>query len=55
MERGAVLRLGQCWRLAEAWYGPDRRDPKWKRRTGQETQALFGELGLTDPFWQLGG
>ena len=52
-ERGATLRLGQCWRLAEAWYGADRRDPLWRRRTPQEAQALFTELGLTGPFWRL--
>ncbi len=52
-ERGAILRLGQCWRLAQAWYGPDRRDAAWRRRTPQEAQALFTELGLTGPFWQL--
>jgi hypothetical protein len=52
-ERGAILGLGQCWQLAEAWYSADRRDPLWRRRTPQETQELFTQLGLIGPFWQL--
>jgi hypothetical protein len=53
-ERGAVLKLGQCRRLADAWYGADRRDPQWRRHTPGETRALFDQLGLTSPFWNLG-
>jgi hypothetical protein len=52
-ERGAILPLGQCWRLADAWYSADRRDPNWRRRTAAEAQALFAELGLTSRFWEL--
>ncbi len=52
-ERGAILRLGQCWRLAKTWYGPDRRDPNWRRFTAQEAQAIFTDLRLTAPFWRL--
>ncbi len=53
-ERGATLTLGQCWRLADAWYRDDRRDPHWRRRTPAEAQALFAQLGLSSPFWDLG-
>jgi hypothetical protein len=53
LERGATLNLEQGWRLAQAWYGPDRRDPSWRRRNLEETEALFAELGLTSPFWNL--
>jgi hypothetical protein len=52
-QRGAVLRLGVCRRLADAWYRDDRRDPNWQRRTPQQAQALFASLGLTSPFWSL--
>jgi hypothetical protein len=52
-ERGAVLRLGQCWRLAKTWYSADRRDPDWRRFTAQEAQAIFADLGLSAPFWRL--
>lgn len=50
-DRGAVLSLEQGWKLAKSWYGPDRRDPAWRRRTIDETEGLFAELGLTSGFW----
>jgi hypothetical protein len=53
MPKGAILDLNTCWRLAEAWYGEDRRDPHWRRRAADEAQALFKSLGLTSPFWNL--
>jgi hypothetical protein len=53
MPRGAVLNLDVCRRLADAWYGPDRRDPHWRRRTADEAKVLFDSLGLTSPFWDL--
>ncbi|MBI5949382.1 MAG: hypothetical protein HY875_14685 [Chloroflexi bacterium] len=53
MEPGAVLSLEQCWGLAKAVYGPDRRPRDWRRKTVDETEAMFAELGLTGPFWQL--
>ena len=45
LNRGAVLSLDLGWKLAQAWYGPDRRDPAWRRRTVDETETLFSELG----------
>ena len=53
MERGATLALEQVWGLAQAYYGPDRREPAWRRKTLDETEAVFAELGLTSPFWSL--
>jgi len=53
LERGALLSVEQAWRLAQAWYGPDRRDVTWRRKTVDEIEALFEELGLTSPFWSL--
>ncbi len=44
--------MGVALRLAGAWYH-DRLDPQWRRRTPEETQALFATLGLTGPFWQV--
>jgi hypothetical protein len=52
-ERGAILTLDQTWRLAQAWYGPDRRDPAWRRFTVEEAEAILAGLGLTAPFWKL--
>jgi hypothetical protein len=46
------MSLDQGWRLADAWYR-DRRSPAWRRRSLDEAQALFEELGLTGPFWRL--
>ncbi len=52
LDRGAVLSLQQQWQLADAWY-PGRLDPDWKRRTPEQAQAVFEELGLTGTFWRL--
>ena len=51
--QGAVMGLGQCWRLAQAWYSPDRRDPAWRRFTAEEAQNIFRSVGLTGEFWRL--
>jgi hypothetical protein len=51
--RGALLSPQTAWELARAWYGPDRRNPAWRRRTLEETEALFADLGLTGDFWTL--
>jgi len=52
-ERGAVLTLEQAWGLAMAWYREDRRVAQWQRKTKDEAEALFAELGLTGSFWSL--
>lgn len=53
LPRGAVLSLEQGWDLARVWYGEDRRDPAWRRRTLEETEAVFAGLGLTSELWNL--
>jgi hypothetical protein len=50
--RGYVLSLEQCRRLGRMWYA-DRLSPQWRRRTPDEAEAVFEELGLTGPFWTL--
>jgi hypothetical protein len=50
-----TLSIETGWKLAQAWHGPDRRDPAWRRKTLEETEALFADLGLTGPFWALRG
>ena len=50
--RGAVLGVEQLWDLARAWYGT-RMHPGWRRRTPEEAQQVFGDLGLTGDFWRL--
>jgi hypothetical protein len=47
-----LLSLATTWRLAQAWYH-DRLDPAWRRKTPEEAQQLFDELGLGSAFWQL--
>jgi hypothetical protein len=52
LERGAVFSFEQLWRLADAWYA-DRLSHKWRRRTPEEAEMVFSELGLTGEFWRL--
>ncbi len=52
MPRGALLSPEQQWRLAEAWYA-NRLAPDWRRRTPEEAERLFAEVGLTGAFWRL--
>lgn len=47
LPRGEIVSLEQCWQLAQATYGPDRRAPDWRRRTVDEAEALYAELGFT--------
>jgi hypothetical protein len=53
LSRGEIITLDNCYRLAQAWYSPDRREPEWRRRTIDEAEALFVELGFTSSFWRL--
>ncbi len=53
--RGEIIALEQVWGLARGWYSGDPRNPDWRRKTLDEAQAYFAELGLNGPFWQLGG
>jgi alkylmercury lyase-like protein len=52
MDRGAIFTPSQMWFVAKAWYR-NRLGPEWHRFTVQEAQDLFGEAGLTGPFWLL--
>lgn len=49
---GAAFSLEQVWRLGDEWYR-DRLSPDWRRRTAEEAEALFAEIGLTGDFWKL--
>jgi Alkylmercury lyase len=51
--KGAVIPLEKGWELARAWYTEDRREPSWRRRTLEETEAVFDSLGFTEEFWNL--
>jgi hypothetical protein len=54
LARGATMPIDVAWRLAFEWY-KDRLKPDWRRRTRDEAQALFQQLGLTSQFWELPG
>ena len=53
LEQGATLNLDTAWQLAQAWYADDRRKYSWRRKTLEEIETLFAELGLTSSFWNL--
>ena len=53
LPRGGTMALDTGWKLARAWYGSDRRDATWRRRSVDEAEALFADLGLTGDFWRL--
>ena len=52
--RGEILSLEKGWQLAHGWY-QDRLNPYFQRKTVEDAQAFFDELGLTSAFWQLNG
>jgi hypothetical protein len=49
---GSTLSLEQQWELARLWYA-DRLSPQWRRRTPEEAEGVFGEVGLEGDFWRL--
>ena len=53
LPRGELIPLVKCWLLAKAWYSPDRREADWRRRTVDEAETLFAELGFSSSFWRL--
>jgi hypothetical protein len=48
-----VVDLATMWRLGTVWYA-DRLHDDHRRRTPREATAVFAELGLTGPFWDMG-
>ena len=53
-QRGATIPVAKLARLADAWWG-DRLDTDWRPHTREQNQAILDRLGLTGPFWNLGG
>lgn len=49
---GATFSLEQQWQLAKRWYA-DRMSPGWRRRSPEEAEAVFADVGLTGDFWRL--
>jgi hypothetical protein len=50
--RGALLTLDQAWALARAWFS-DRLNPTWRRKSPEEAEALFAQVGLSGSFWRM--
>jgi len=50
--RGERLSVDHQWHLARAWYA-DRARPGARRKTVEEAEAAFAELGLSGSFWSL--
>jgi hypothetical protein len=48
-----IQRWRISWRLGKVWYA-DRLHDDHRRRTPKEATAVFAELGLTGPFWDMG-
>ena len=51
---GATISIDKLAELANAWWGT-RLAADWRPRTRDENQAILDRLGLTGPFWSLGG
>lgn len=52
--RGSILPIEQGMRLTQMWFG-DYASPAWRRKTAQDAQAIFDEVGLDPEFWVMGG
>lgn len=52
IDQGGTMTLQTGWRLAQLWY-TDKREPRWRRRTLDEAEAVFAGLGLVGEFWRL--
>jgi hypothetical protein len=51
--RGETFSAAKAWQLAQQWYAADRRVPSWRRKTLEEAEATFAQLGFTSDFWRL--
>ena len=49
---GATMTVTQQWQLARSWYS-DRMSPDWRRRTPQDAESVFADIGLEGDFWKL--
>lgn len=54
LPRGGIMTPEQSWKLARAWYA-DKLKPDWRRKSLDEAEALFAEIGLSGQFWNLRG
>ncbi len=53
LPKGEAISVGTAISLASAWFG-DYLDSSWKRKSSDQVKELFGALGLTGRFWDIG-
>ena len=46
------MSITTAWELGKRWYR-DRLDPAWTPKTRAVMTAIFGEVGLTEEFWDV--
>lgn len=49
---GSIISLERQWKLAQSWYA-DRLDMEWRRKTTEEIELLWKDLGFTSSFWDV--
>jgi hypothetical protein len=49
---GGTMSLQTGWALGREWYA-NKPSPDWRRKTLDEVEACFAELGLTGDFWSF--
>ncbi len=52
LDKGQVISPDQAWRLAMRWYS-DRLEMDWRRKSVEEAEATFADVGLRGDFWKL--
>jgi hypothetical protein len=52
--RGAVLAIADAMKLSQRWFG-DYASPDWRRKTADDAESIFEELGLDRKFWNISG
>lgn len=52
--KGSVLPIESGMQLTQRWFG-DYASPAWRRKSAQEAQAIFNEIGLDAAFWNIDG
>jgi hypothetical protein len=50
--RGSSMTVQQQWELATRWFA-GRADADWIKRSPEEVQAVFEDVGLTGDFWRF--
>jgi Alkylmercury lyase len=50
--KGSVLHIGTGMKLADRWFG-EYASVEWRRKTAQDGEMIFRELGLDHTFWKM--